>query len=58
MASTTPEFSEADAHPQELTNFIRTVVYGMAVQAASGATRNDLERVIQVTMRGWPQDAA
>ncbi len=45
----------ADADPEELTNFIRTVVYGMAVQAASGATRKDLERVIQLTMRGWPQ---
>ncbi len=43
------------ADPDELTNFIRTVVYGMAVQAASGATRKDLERVIQLTMRSWPQ---
>jgi DNA-binding NarL/FixJ family response regulator len=45
----------AHADPEELTDFIRTVVYGMAVQAASGATRKDLERVIQRTMRGWPQ---
>ena len=42
------------ADPAELTNFIRTVVYGMAVQAASGATRDDLERVIALTMRSWP----
>ena len=45
----------ADADPEELASFIRTVVYGMAVQAASGATRKDLERVIQLTMRGWPE---
>jgi AcrR family transcriptional regulator len=45
----------ADADPEELTKFIRTVVYGMAVQAASGATRKDLEPVIQLTMRTWPQ---
>jgi hypothetical protein len=25
------------------------------VQAASGATREDLERVIELTMRAWPQ---
>jgi hypothetical protein len=31
------------------------VVCGMAVQAASGATREDLERVIELTMRAWPQ---
>jgi AcrR family transcriptional regulator len=43
-----------DADPAELTNFIRTVVYGMAVQAASGATRGDLERIIELTMRSWP----
>lgn len=48
----------ADADPQELTNFLRTVVYGMAVQAASGATRQDLERVIQLTMRSWPPGAS
>jgi hypothetical protein len=29
------------------------VVYGMAVQAASGATRDDLERVIELAMRAW-----
>jgi len=45
----------ADANPEELTDYIRTVVYGMAVQAASGATREELERVIEHTMRAWPQ---
>ena len=44
----------ADADTEGLTAFIRTVVYGMAVQAASGATRSDLERVVALTMRGWP----
>jgi hypothetical protein len=45
----------ADADPKELTYYIGTVVCGMAVQAASGATRDDLERVIELTMRAWPQ---
>jgi AcrR family transcriptional regulator len=42
------------ADPQALTHYIGTVVCGMAVLAASGATRKELERVIELTMRGWP----
>jgi AcrR family transcriptional regulator len=45
----------ADADPQELTHYVGAVVCGMAVLAASGATREELERVIQRAMRGWPQ---
>jgi AcrR family transcriptional regulator len=36
-----------------LAMYVRTVNYGMAVQAASGATREDLETMIRVTMRIW-----
>jgi AcrR family transcriptional regulator len=45
----------ADADPKELTIYLGTVVCGMAVQAASGATREELERVIDLAMRAWPQ---
>ena len=45
----------ANADPKALTHYLGTVVCGMAVQAASGATRNELERVIELTMRAWPQ---
>jgi AcrR family transcriptional regulator len=45
----------ADADPKALTHYIGTVVCGMAVLAASGATRSELERVIQLTLRAWPQ---
>jgi AcrR family transcriptional regulator len=45
----------AGADPKALTHYIGTVVCGMAVLAASGATRRELERVIELTMRGWPQ---
>jgi len=45
----------ADADPKALTQYIGTVVCGMAVLAASGATREELERVIELTMRAWPQ---
>ena len=45
----------ADSDPKALTHYIGTVVCGMAVLAASGVTRKELERVIELTMRGWPQ---
>ncbi len=45
----------AHADPDALTCYLGTVVCGMAVQAASGATREDLERVIELTMRAWPR---
>lgn len=45
----------ADADPMALTHYLGTVVCGMAVLAASGATRTELERVIELTMRAWPQ---
>lgn len=43
-----------EADPEVLTDYLRTVVYGMAVKAASGATREDLERVIEQALRAWP----
>lgn len=45
----------ADADPKALTDYLRTVVYGMAVKAASGATRDELQRVVALTMRAWPR---
>jgi AcrR family transcriptional regulator len=45
----------AEADPAALTHYIGTVVCGMAVLAASGSTRPELERVIELTMRAWPQ---
>jgi AcrR family transcriptional regulator len=45
----------ANADPKALTHYIGTVVCGMAVLAASGVTRKELDRVIELTMRAWPQ---
>jgi AcrR family transcriptional regulator len=45
----------ADADPKALTHYIGTVVCGMAVLAASGMTRDELERVIELAMQAWPQ---
>ena len=46
----------ADVDPAELAAYIRTVIYGMTVKAAGGATREELEGVVQLAMRGWPSD--
>jgi AcrR family transcriptional regulator len=45
----------ADADPKALTHYLGAVVCGMAVLAASGATREELERVIELTMRALPR---
>lgn len=44
----------ADSDPAELAAYVRTVIYGMTVQAAGGATRADLERVVELALRAWP----
>ena len=44
-----------DSNPSELASFFITVVQGMAVQAAGGATREKLRRVARIAMRAWPR---
>jgi AcrR family transcriptional regulator len=44
----------ADADAAGLTMFIRTVTYGMAIRAVEGATRRELECVIDQAMQAWP----
>lgn len=41
----------ADANAGDLARYVATVIYGMAVQAASGATRKELQRVIEFAAR-------
>jgi AcrR family transcriptional regulator len=45
-----------DSVPAMLASHLRTVTYGMAVQAASGATREQLQASITLTMAAWPSD--
>jgi AcrR family transcriptional regulator len=45
----------ADANPADLARYVATVTYGMAVQAASGASRAQLRRVAQLALRNWPK---
>ena len=44
-----------DADPADLARYVVTVVQGIAVQAASGAARPELRRVVQTALRSWPQ---
>jgi AcrR family transcriptional regulator len=45
----------ADANPAELARYVATVLHGMSVQAASGATRAELLRVAHTALQAWPQ---
>ena len=44
----------ADADPVDLARYVATVIHGMAVQAAGGASRDELRRVAQTALRAWP----
>ena len=44
----------ATADAQGLARFVATVMHGLAVQAASGATRKELLRVRDMVLRMWP----
>ena len=43
-----------DADPAALARYFSTVSQGMAVQAAGGASRKDLERIADMALRAWP----
>ena len=43
-----------NADPTELARYVMTVLQGMAVQGANGATRAQLRRVAQTALRVWP----
>ena len=45
----------ADADPADLARYLTTVIHGMSVQAAGGASRPTLRRVAQLALRSWPK---
>jgi AcrR family transcriptional regulator len=45
----------ADCDPADLARFVATVIHGMAVQAAGGASRGELRQVAQTALRVWPE---
>jgi AcrR family transcriptional regulator len=44
-----------NADPAELAHYVMTVVRGMAVQSASGASHHQLRRVAQIALGAWPK---
>jgi AcrR family transcriptional regulator len=43
------------ANPIDLARYLATVYQGMSVQAAGGATREQLRRVAETALRAWPK---
>ena len=43
------------ANPADLARYVATVAHGLSVQAASGATRAELTRVVKTALRAWPE---
>ena len=44
----------ADANPADLARYVATVMQGMAVQAAGGASHDALRRVVRLALRAFP----
>jgi AcrR family transcriptional regulator len=44
-----------NSDPGELAGYVMTVVRGMAVQSAGGASGEQLRRVAQIALRAWPK---
>jgi len=44
----------ADADPKDLARYVMAIAQGITVQAASGASKDELRRVVAMTMRTWP----
>jgi hypothetical protein len=43
-----------DCDPDALARFILVVGWGLAFDAQSGATRDDLHRIVATALRAWP----
>lgn len=44
-----------DANPADLARYLSIVIYGITVQAAGGATREELRNVAELALQNWPQ---
>jgi AcrR family transcriptional regulator len=44
----------ATVNPADLARYVATVIYGMSVQAAGGASRGELRHVVEMTLRTLP----
>jgi AcrR family transcriptional regulator len=46
-----------DADPARLARYVITIVWGMSVQAAGGATRSQLKDIAKMALQSWPQSS-
>jgi len=44
-----------NSSPADLARYVSTVAHGLSVQAASGASRAELMRVVKTALRAWPK---
>ena len=42
-----------DTDPKQLARYVMTLSFGIAVQAANGLTRDDLDNIVDLTLRNW-----
>jgi AcrR family transcriptional regulator len=47
-----------DSNPSDLAHYLMTIINGMAVHAATGATREDLHRIVDTALTAWPASEA
>lgn len=45
----------SDSDPADLARYVITIIRGMSVQAAGGASRDELRRVVRMALRAWPE---
>jgi len=43
-----------EANPANLARYIATMIQGMSIRAAGGATRGELHRIIDIALQSWP----
>jgi AcrR family transcriptional regulator len=43
-----------DSNPTDLARYLATVMHGLSVQAASGASRKELQKVATLALNAWP----
>jgi AcrR family transcriptional regulator len=43
-----------DANPTDLARYLATLIHGLSVQASSGASRKDLQKVASLALQAWP----
>jgi AcrR family transcriptional regulator len=49
---------DASVNPTRLAGYVTTVIWGMSVQAAGGASRSQLKETAEIALQAWPSSEA